>query len=263
MQFKYDTYGNREQTIVYLATPSRIILCALNGIDYSSGNFEGKCNDVSTISFDVNQYVETYTGQLVESNAYNWLSKFMKLYVTGIGWFIMDSPTTHGTGTKEYKTVTAQSVQSEYAQIPLDGWKVNCGTTDSLEMLVDGNVEEIEGVEFAKEQIKFYNEKNHQLSLVNILVEKVPGWKVGYVDNIPKEYKTIENGEVITKSIYLKDEIGKFDLDYSDVYSFITQEFEKFFNCIVEFDYENLIVNFYRVENFGKNTNITIGFRWW
>lgn len=261
MQFKYDTYGNREQTIVYLATPSRIILCALNGIDYSSGNFEGKCNDVSTISFDVNQYVETYTGQLVESNAYNWLSKFMKLYVTGIGWFIMDSPTTHGTGTKEYKTVTAQSVQSEYAQIPLDGWKVNCGTTDSLEMLVDGNVEEIEGVEFAKEQIKFYNEKNHQLSLVNILVEKVPGWKVGYVDNIPKEYKTIENGEVITKSIYLKDEIGKFDLDYSDVYSFITQEFEKFFNCIVEFDFENLIVNFYRVENFGKNTNITIGFR--
>lgn len=261
MQFKYDTYGNREQTIVYLATPSRIILCALNGIDYSSGNFEGKCNDVSTISFDVNQYVETYTGQLVESNAYNWLSKFMKLYVTGIGWFIMDSPTTHGTGTKEYKTVTAQSVQSEYAQIPLDGWKVNCGTTDSLEMLVNGNVEEIEGVEFAKEQIKFYNEKNHQLSLVNILVEKVPGWKVGYVDNIPKEYKTIENGEVITKSIYLKDEIGKFDLDYSDVYSFLTQEFEKFFNCIVEFDYENLIVNFYRVENFGKNTNITIGFR--
>lgn len=261
MQFKYDTYGNREQTIVYLATPSRIILCALNGIDYSSGNFEGKCNDVSTISFDVNQYVETYTGQLVESNAYNWLSKFMKLYVTGIGWFIIDSPTTHGTGTKEYKTVTAQSAQSEYAQIPLDGWKVNCGTTDSLEMLVDGNVEEIEGVEFAKEQIKFYNEKNHQLSLVNILVEKVPGWKVGHVDNIPKEYKTIENGEVITKSIYLKDEIGKFDLDYSDVYSFITQEFEKFFNCIVEFDYENLIVNFYRVENFGKNTNITIGFR--
>lgn len=261
MQFKYDTYGNREQTIVYLATPSRIILCALNGIDYSSGNFEGKCNDVSTISFDVNQYVETYTGQLVESNAYNWLSKFMKLYVTGIGWFIMDSPTTHGTGTKEYKTVTAQSAQSEYAQIPLDGWKVNCGTTDSLEMLVDGNVEEIEGVEFAKEQIKFYNEKNHQLSLVNILVEKVPGWKVGYIDNKPKEYKTIENGEVVTQSVLLKDEVGKFDLDYSDVYSFITQEFEKFFNCIVEFDFENLIVNFYRVENFGKNTNITIGFR--
>lgn len=261
MQFKYDTYGNHEQTIVYLATPSRIILCALNGVDYSSGNFEGKCNDVSTISFDVNQYIETYTGQLVESNAYNWLSKFMKLYVTGIGWFIMDSPVTHGTGIKEYKSITAQSIQSEYAQIPLDGWKVNCGTTDSLEMLVDGNVEEIEGVEFAKEQIKFYNEKKPQLSLVNILVEKVPGWKVGYIDNKPKEYKTIENGEVVTKSVLLKDEVGKFDLDYSDIYSFITQEFEKFFNCIVEFDFENLIVNFYRVENFGKNTNITIGFR--
>ena len=129
-------------------------------------------------------------------------------------------------------------------------------------MLVDGNVEEIEGVEFAKEQIKFYNEKKPQLSLVNILVEKVPGWKVGYIDNKPKEYKTIENGEVVTKSVLLKDEVGKFDLDYSDVYSFITQEFEKFFNCIVEFDFENLIVNFYRVENFGKNFILTkFGFR--
>ena len=253
MHFNYDIYGKHEKTVAYLATPSRVILCAINGIDESTGSFEGVCNDVSTIAFDVNRYIETDDGKMTESNAYNWLSKYMKMYISGLGWFIMDSPEIHGIGTKEYKSITANSAQGEYGQIPLDGWKVNCGTTDSLEMLVDGNVEEIEGVEFAKEQIKFYNEKTPQLSLVNILVDKVPGWKVGYIDNIPKEYETIENGEVKKKIVYLKDEI--------DVYSFITQDFEKFFSCIVEFDYKNLVVNFYRVENFGEETNVTIGYR--
>lgn len=261
MHFNYDIYGKHEKTVAYLATPSRVILCAINGIDESTGSFEGVCNDVSTISFDVNRYIETDDGKMIESNAYNWLSKYMKMYISGLGWFIMDSPETHGTGTKEYKSITANSAQGEYGQIPLDGWKVNCGTTDSLEMLVDGNVEEVEGVEFAKEQIKFYNEKTPQLSLVNILVDKVPGWKVGYIDNIPKEYETIENGEVKKKIVYLKDEIGTFNIDYNDVYSFITQDFEKFFSCIVEFDYKNLVVNFYRVENFGEETNVTIGYR--
>ena len=261
MHFNYDIYGKHEKTVAYLATPSRVILCAINGIDESTGSFEGVCNDVSTIAFDVNRYIETDDGKMTESNAYNWLSKYMKMYISGLGWFIMDSPEIHGIGTKEYKSITANSAQGEYGQIPLDGWKVNCGTTDSLEMLVDGNVEEIEGVEFAKEQIKFYNEKTPQLSLVNILVDKVPGWKVGYIDNIPKEYETIENGEVKKKIVYLKDEIGTFNIDYNDVYSFITQDFEKFFSCIVEFDYKNLVVNFYRVENFGEETNVTIGYR--
>lgn len=261
MQLNYDLYGKHEQPVAYLATPSRIFLCAINGIDISTVNYEGVCNDVSSITFDVSQYIETDDGKMIESTAYNWFSKYMKIYISSLGWFIMDSPETHGSGTKEYKSITANSAQGEYGQIPLDGWKVNCGTTDSLEMLVDGNVEEIEGVEFAKQQIKFFNEKTPQLSLIDILVSKVPGWKIGHVDNIPKEYETIENGEIKKKLVYLKDEIGTFDISYSDVYSFLTQDFEKFFSCIVEFDYKNLVVNFYRVENFGKDTNITIGYR--
>lgn len=261
MQLNYDLYGRHEQPVAYLATPSRIFLCAINGIDISTVNFEGVCNDVSSITFEVNQYIETDDGRMIESSAYNWLSKYMKIYISTLGWFIMDSPETHGIGTREYKTVTANSAQGEYGQIPLDGWKVNCGTTDSLEMLVEGNVEEVDGVEFAKEQIKFYNEKAPQLSLVNILIEKVPGWKIGHIDNIPKEYETIENGEIKKKLVYLKDEIGTFDIAYNDVYTFLTQDFEKFFSCIVEFDFKNLVVNFYRVENFGKETNITIGYR--
>ena len=53
--------------------------------------------------------------------------------------------------------------------------------------------------------------------------------EIGHVDNIPKEYETIENGEIKKKLVYLKDEIGTFDISYSDVYSFLTQDFEKIF----------------------------------
>ena len=41
----------------------------------------------------------------------------------------------------------------------------------------------------------------------------------------------------------------------------MVQDFEKYFNCVVDFDYANFEVNFYRVENYGNDTNVTIGFR--
>lgn len=261
MNIKYDKYKYIEPSKAYLAKPNRERLCALNSIDAESTDFHGKANDISTISFTIDKYIQNEKCEKVLSNGYNWIGKYMKLFITGIGWFIMDSPEVHNTGTKEYKTINANSAQIEYNQVTLDSWKVNCGTTDSLEMLVDGNVEEIDGVEFAKEQIKFCNETNHSLSLVHILVNKLPNWTVGHIDNIPKTYETIEDGEIKTTSVLLKDEIGKFNIDYMSCYSFMTQDFEKYFNVIVDFDYLNMTVNFYRVENYGKDTNVTIGFR--
>ena len=260
MRILYDHYGRIEPSRAYLAKPDKTILCALNSIDVHSVNFTGNGNDLSSISFNIEQHVET-EDKLVEANGYELVSKNMKLDISNVGWFIMDTPTIHHTGNREYKTINAYSAQKEYGQVPLDQWKVNRGTTDSLEMLVDGNVEEIEGVEFAKENIKFQHESNPELSLVDILVSKVPGWKVGYVDPIPKVYETYDNGELVTTSVKLADEVGTFDVDYSDAYSFMVQDFEKYFNCIVEFDYLNLEVNFYRVENYGEDTNVTIGFR--
>lgn len=261
MQINRDYYNRIEPSRIYLATPSKRILCALNSVDTSEVSFTGNANDISTISFTITQYIENDKGNRIPANGYELISRYMKLYVTNVGWFILDSPTTHHTGTYEYKEITASSAQVEFNQVPLDQWKVNRGTTDSLEMLVDGNVEEIEGVEFAKENIKFYNANNPTLSLADILVSKVPGWKVGYIDNIPKTYESIENGEVVTTTVLLADEVGTFEIDYQDCYSFMVQDFEKYFNCVVDFDYMNFEVNFYRVENYGNDTNVTIGFR--
>ena len=260
MKITYDHFGRQEPSKVYLAKPDKTFLCALNSIDIETVDYVGKGNDISTFTFDLNQFVEKDDG-LVEANGYNWISKNMKLNVTNIGWFVLDTPTIQHNGNREYKSIRASSAQVEFSQEPLDLWKVNRGTTDSLEMLVDGNVEEIDGVEFAKENIKFHYPEKPELSLVNILVSKVPGWEVGYVDKIPKTYETMENGEVVKKDVLLADEVGTFEVDYGDCYSFMVQDMEKFFNCIVEFDYLNYKVNFYRVENYGKNTSITIGFR--
>lgn len=261
MQINRDYYNRIEPSRIYLATPSKRILCALNSIDTSGVSFTGNANDISTISFTITQYIENDKSKRISANGYDLISRYMKLYVTNVGWFILDSPTTHHTGTYEYKEITASSAQVEFNQVSLDQWKVNRGTTDSLEMLVDDNVEEIEGVEFAKENIKFYNSNNPALSLVDILVSKVPGWKVGYIDNIPKTYESIENDEVVSTTVLLADEVGTFEVDYQDCYSFMVQDFEQYFKCVVDFDYKNFEVNFYRVENYGNDTNVTIGFR--
>ena len=261
MQINRDYYNRIEPSRIYLATPNKRILCALNSVDTSEVSFTGNANDISTVSFTVAQYIENDRGKRIFSNGYELISRYMKLYITNIGWFVLDSPSTHHTGTYEYKEITASSAQVEFNQVPLDQWKVNRGTTDSLEMLVDGNVEEIEGVEFAKENIKFHNADNPSLSLVDILVSKIPGWKVGYIDNIPKTYESIEDDKVVTTTVLLADEVGTFEVDYQDCYSFMVQDFEKYFNCVVDFDYMNFEVNFYRVENYGNDTNVTIGFR--
>ena len=261
MQINRDYYNRIEPSRIYLATPNRRILCALNSVDTSEVSFTGNANDISTVSFTVAQYIENDRGKRIPSNGYELISRYMKLYITNVGWFVLDSPSTHHTGTYEYKEITASSAQVEFNQVPLDQWKVNRGTTDSLEMLVDGNVEEIEGVEFAKENIKFHNATNPSLSLVDILVSKIPGWKVGYIDNIPKTYESVEDNKIVTTTVLLADEVGTFEVDYQDCYSFMVQDFEKYFNCVVDFDYMNFEVNFYRVENYGNDTNVTIGFR--
>lgn len=261
MRIARDYYNRIEPSKIYLATPEKEILCALNSVRTEDVSFTGNANNISSISFRIDEYVEDDNGTQKKANGYDIISKFMKLYVSGIGWFILKAPTTNHNGVIEYKQIEADSAETEYGQIPLDQWKVNKGTTDSLEMLVDGNVEIIEGVEFAKENIKFCNEDKPELSLVDILVSKVPGWTVGYIDTIPKIYESIENGETVKKSVLLADEVGSFDVTGSNVYSFFMQDFEKFFNCIVDFDYLTYNVNFYRVENYGKDTNVTIGFR--
>lgn len=253
MQVLYDGKTKPTPSTIYLATSNGKKLHPLNSIDLSSVEYTEKCNDLSSISFDLHAFTTTQDGKRIRGAGYDIISKHMRLYVSNIGWFICHSPIVHNTGSNEYKSIEASSAQVEFSQIPLRNWKVNRGTTDSLEMLVDDNVTKINDVEFAKENIKFYNPENPSLSLVHILVSKLDGWSIGTIDDTPK----LVDG----KSVLLADEVGTFDILDSNCYAFMTQDLEKYFQIIVEFDFLNYKVNFLRVENYGKETDITIGFR--
>lgn len=315
MVVNFDKYGNVEPSKIYLATPDKQIVCALNGVIENSVNMTLNANNTSEISFEVDKYISQYNSQSKQfvkkqSNGYDKLGWLMKIYVTNIGWFIMSEPSTNSESDKETKTITAESAEIELIQTDLKGFKVNCGTTDSIEMLVEDNVTNIDGVEFAKEQIKFCNKDKTELSLLHILFDGT-GWSIGYVDQIPKKYSHTSTNTFIQDSIdslkhsqslvdqstdygkvlyekyqakidmyesilqenpeqtsitydeyvLLEDEVGKFDIDNKSKYALITQDIQQYYQCIFDFDFDKYVVDVYRVENIGNDTNINIGFR--
>lgn len=262
MNMAFDAYQNMEPARIHLASPGGRLITALNGIQPESVSLKMQLNNTWELSFTVDRYI-TVEGAALESNGYHMLDDKMKLYVDGIGWFIMKTPAITNNGTAESKSVDAESAEIEWVDKSLKGFKVNCGTTDSAEMLIPGNVELIDGVEFARRQIQFCNKEEPEFSLLHIAMKTagLTGWSVGYVDNIPRVYTTYDDGEQKEKAVQLTDEIGTFDLSSSGLYSFFTQDLAKFFECIFIFDIQNYTVNVYRAEHLGKDTNVTISFR--
>lgn len=264
MRLRYDKYNRVEPFRIYLGTLDNKLVCCLNGIQPDSVELKLRLNNTYNLSFTVQKYV-TYFGKQYESNGYEWLGNLTRIYVENIGWFIMTQPDINHDGISETKEVKAESCDIEFAQRDLVGFKVNCGTTDSYEMLDPDNVEKDEytGVEFAKEQIKFHNPNNPKLSLLDILIKEsgMTDWTVGYVDTIAKKYTEYIDGNIVETEVLLADEIPYFDIDSTSVHRFFTQDVEKYFECLILFDIEKKQINAYRVENVGKDTNIHIGFR--
>ena len=263
MKIYYDGFQRPEPSKIYLATPYHKILCALNGVVENTASITENLNNAYELTVDVDRFILNDEGEQIESNGYNWIQHLMRLYVDNIGWFICSPPSVTNDGVHEVKTVNATSCEIEMVQHDVTNLKINCGTTDSYEMLVKDNVEIIDDVEFAKQHITFCNKGNPELSLLHILlkVANLHGWTIGHIDNIPKEYKNYVNGELVTTYTALSDEKGTFDISSQDLYSLLTQDLAQYFNCVFIFDIKNLTINAYRPENIGKNTNINIGFR--
>ena len=264
MRVRYDYYNRVEPFHIFLGTLDNKKYCCLNGIQPESVELKLNLNNTYTLSFTVDKYV-SYFGKQYESNGYYRLETFSRIYVENIGWFIMSQPTVNNDGISETKEVKAESIDIEFVQCDLINFKINCGTTDSREMLVQDNVDvdEDTGVEFAKEQIKFYNPNNENLSLLNILIKEsgMTDWTVGYVDTIAKKYKEYQDGKLVETEVLLADEVPYFDVNSRSIYAFMTQDIVKYFECLILFDINKKKINAYRVENIGEDTNLHIGFR--
>lgn len=264
MKIRYDHYNRVEPFRIYLGTLDNKKICCLNGIQPESTELKLQLNNTYQLSFTVDRYV-SYFGKQYESNGYHMLGSFFRIYVENIGWFIMDQPRIEHNGFSETKEVTATSIDIEFTQVDLIDFKINCGTTDSYEMLDPNNVDidEDTGVEFAKEQIKFYNRDNPNLSLLDIVIKEsgMTDWKVGYVDTIAKKYTEYQDGTLVEKEVLLADEIPYFDIGSKHGYAFLTQDVVSYFECLILFDIDKKLINAYRVENIGEDTNLHIGFR--
>ena len=252
---------------MYLGTPNNKILCAINGIEESTFQLTSKFINTYELTFNINEKIliedEHGLSKLVHSNVYDLVAWLMRVYVDNVGWFIMDAPKISHDGIKETKTITCHSAEIEMEQHDLKNFKINQGTTDSYEMLADDNVEKIDDVEFAKEQIKFYNPDNPQLSLLDLVLRagNVYGWTIGEIDTVPKTYRTYRDGKYVETYTLLSDEIGSFDIESQDVYSFFTQDMAQYFQCIFVFDFLHMKINAYHPENYGNSTNININFK--
>ena len=267
MNIIYDRYNQPIQGHVYLGTPNNKILCAINGIEESTFQLTPKFINTYELTFDLNENIliedEHGLSKLVHSNVYDLVAWLMRVYVDHIGWFVMDAPKISHDGTKEIKTITCHSAEIEMQQHDLKNFKINQGTTDSYEMFADDNVEKIGDIEFAKEPIKFHNPNNPQLSLLDLALKagNVYGWSIGEIDATPKTYRTYKDGKYVETSTLLSDEVGSFDIESQDVYSFFTQDMAQYFQCIFVFDFLHMKINAYHPENYGNNTNVNINFK--
>lgn len=97
-------------------------------------------------------------------------------------------------------------------------------------------------------------------------INKSP-WQIGHIDTLPKEYidYTVSFGDEDsigkTRVSYLPEESYAFNIDNSDLYSFLTQDVAGAFNCVFVFDTVNCLINAYYVEHIGTDTNAYIGWR--
>lgn len=225
---------------IYLCRPDRTVICALNGIQIKSVEYEQQLKDFNRLTFNVDRYIDV-DGEYVESAGYEKLKDHMTIYLEGLDYFQLQEPSLQNdNGRYEYKACEAYSDEKTFEDKDMKGLSFNKGTKDSMEMLATNNVDDMG---YAKEYITFCNDRNHELSLMHLVLDRVPGWSVGYIDPT------------------IKNEKYSFEADNTNAYAFLNTTVANVVKCVFYFDTINRTVSAYAKENIGKDTNIFIGWR--
>ena len=225
---------------IYLCRPDRTVICALNGVQIKSVEYEQQLKDFNHLTFNVDRYIDI-DGEYVESAGYEKLKDHMTIYLEGLDYFQLQEPSLQNdNGRYEYKACEAYSDEKTFEDKDMKGLSFNKGTTDSMEMLATNNVDDMG---YAKEYITFCNDRNHELSLMHLVLDRVPGWSVGYIDPA------------------IKNEKYSFEADNTNAYAFLNTTVANVVKCVFYFDTINRTVSAYAKENIGKDTNIFIGWR--
>lgn len=153
MKLIYDVYNRTLPSRIYLARPGKRLLGQLNGIQEDTASCTINLNNTSTLEFTVDRFID---GE--ESNYYNLIGQHYELYLERIGWFkINQEPEISFDGDIETTTVSAESLEIELQQYDVFGWRINCATEDSNEMMAKDNLyTTVDGYMLPREPVKFY-----------------------------------------------------------------------------------------------------------
>lgn len=179
-----------------------------------------KFNDYDEISFTTYLNIDGKKNEI-----YDRINELMHVELPNIGRFVISDINVQSEGTKhESKECTAVSEEVLLAQKYLELFTINMGTTESI----DG--------------VSFCDLIQPDKSLLHLVLSKCPDWTIGHIDN---ELYTMQRC---------------FEIDRQDVYSFLTTDVSKAFECIFEFDTINHKINVYKEKAVGEDTNIHISY---
>ncbi len=200
----FDTYSRFETPIISLRKISGEYIGFLDNIKNIKTSFE--FNAVSEISFDV------YMGKDdAFFDVYNNIEVKHQLFIEDVGFFIMRTVEENISDEGNYKSITALSCEHELTY---------------------------KEITYFKETYKFWDEENPSKTLMGMLLNSLPNWSIGHIDD-----------EVKSKS-------RTFDEPKATIYSFMLDTVEESYECIFEFDIINRIINAYDKNNYLRKTNI-------
>ena len=229
---------------IYLCGPDLVPITVLNGVKTETVEYGEHVKDFDTLTFEVDEYINI-DGKRLKSNGYDDLEVYMNLYLEDIGCFQMQHPTTENDGSHETKTVTAYSLEREFMDKDFVGFKINTGETDSFEYLAADNLRE-DGM--AKEYVIFYRPDKKDLSLMHLVLEKMPGWSVDD-DDIDDELWNVKLS---------------FNEDNINLYALLTSTIAPKANCIFMFDTLHRKIKAIgkkKLDSYRYETNVFVGYR--
>ncbi len=229
---------------IYLCSPDLESITVLNGVKTETVEYDEHVKDFDTLTFEVDEYINV-DGKRVKSNGYDDLEVYMNLYLEDIGCFQMQHPSTENDGSHETKTITAYSLEREFMDKDFVGFKINTGETDSFEYLAADNLRE-DGM--AKEYVVFYRPDKKDLSLIHLVMEKMPGWSV--------EDDDIDNELWNLKLSFSEDNIN--------LYALLTSTIAPKAECIFMFDTLHRKIKAIgkkKLDSYRYETNVFISYR--
>lgn len=220
-KFDVDFLNNLEKPIIYIAKQNKSFIGSVAVYDDLSLTFN--LNAYQTATFKIYRDINGERQKVFDNFTENRL-----IMIQGIGWYKIHVETNiENTGIS--KTISATSLECVLGYKRLIDFQVN---SDDLESDDDADDKYAGTI--------FYNPGNPNKSLLNRVLNVAPSWSVGHVDSS------------------LANKQRTFDIDDTDVYSFLTGDVSEAFNCLFIFDTFNQTVSAYDLDNYGEDTSIYV-----